>query len=38
VEASADPLEVVGEVRPDYTIDNIGEIRGLPPFADSSAK
>lgn len=38
VEASADPPEVEGSVRPDYAIDTMGEIRGLPPFANSSAK
>ncbi len=38
VEASADPPDVVGGVRPDHTIDDISEIRDLPPFADSSPK
>ncbi len=38
VEASADPLEVVGTVRPDYTIDRISELRDLPPFADGGPK
>ena len=38
VEASTDPPEVEGSVQPDYTIDSVGEIRGLPPFADSSPK
>lgn len=38
VEASADPPEVEGSVRPDYSVDSLGEIRGLPPFADSSPK
>jgi HAD superfamily hydrolase (TIGR01549 family) len=36
VEAASDPPEVEGNVRPDYTVDSIGEIRGLPPFADSN--
>ena len=38
VEAGADPPEVEGSVRPDYTVDSVGEIRGLPPFADSGPK
>jgi FMN phosphatase YigB (HAD superfamily) len=38
VEAGSDPPEVEGSARPDYTIDSLGEIRGLPPFADSSLK
>jgi len=38
VEPSADPPEVYGSVRPDYAIDTLSDIRGLPPFADSSAK
>jgi len=38
VEASTDPPDVEGSVRPDYTIDSVGEIRSLPPFADSSPK
>jgi hypothetical protein len=38
VEASTDPPEVEGSVRPDYTIDSISEIRGLPPFADGGPK
>ena len=38
VEAATDPPEVEGSVRPDYTIDTISEIRGLPPFADSGPK
>ena len=38
VEASTDPPEVEGSVRPDYTIDIISEIRGLPPFADGGPK
>lgn len=46
VEAGSDPPEMEGSgqtaarlgARPDYTIDSVGEIRGLPPFADSSPK
>lgn len=38
VEASTDPPEVEGAVRPDYTIDSVAQIRGLPPFADGSPK
>ena len=38
VEASADPLEVVGSVQPDYAIDGIRELRDLPPFLDSGPK
>ncbi len=38
VEASADPLEVVGTVRPDDTIDRISELRDLPPFAAGGPK
>jgi len=38
VEASADPPEVVGGARPDYTIDSVSEIPGLPLFANGSAK
>jgi len=38
VEAGTDPPEVEGSVRPDYTIDSVGEIRGLSPFTDSSPK
>ena len=38
VEASTDPPEVEGSVRPDYTIDSISEIRGLPPFAAGGPK
>jgi HAD superfamily hydrolase (TIGR01662 family) len=38
VEASADPPEVVGEVQPDYTVDSIGELRGLPLFGDGAPK
>lgn len=38
VEASADPPEIEGDVQPDYTIDNIGEMRDLPPFAEGAPK
>ncbi len=38
VEAGADPPEVEGGPRPDYTIDSIEEIKDLPPFADSGSK
>ena len=38
VEASTDPPEVEGSARPDYTIDSISEIRGLPPFAAGGPK
>ena len=38
VEASADPPEIEGDVRPDFTIERVEEIRDLPPFADGSPK
>ncbi len=38
VEAAEDPPGVEGSAQPDYTIDTIGEMRGLPPFADSNPK
>jgi HAD superfamily hydrolase (TIGR01549 family) len=38
VEEGADPPQVEGSARPDYTIDSVGEIRGLPPFVDGSSK
>jgi hypothetical protein len=38
VEASADPTEVVGGVRPDYVIDSVTEIPDLPLFAQGTAK
>lgn len=38
VEASADPPEVYGDAVPDYTIDGIGEMRDLPPFAEGAPK
>jgi hypothetical protein len=38
VEAAEDPPGMEGSVQPDYTIDSVGEIRSLPPFADSRSK
>lgn len=38
VEAGADPPEVEGGALPDYTIETISEITGLPPFAESGPK
>lgn len=38
VEASADPPELIGSARPDYTIDSIREIRNLPLFAADGSK
>jgi HAD superfamily hydrolase (TIGR01549 family) len=38
VEASADPPEIEGDARPDYTIDTISQMLELPPFADGSVK
>lgn len=38
VEASTDPPELDGGVQPDYTIDTVGQIRDLPPFADGAPK
>ena len=38
VEASTDPPEIEGGVRPDYTIDRIGDLRDLPPFRDGGPK
>ena len=37
-EVSADPTEAEGGLSPDYTIDAISEIRGLPPFVDGGPK
>jgi putative hydrolase of the HAD superfamily len=37
VEATTDEPET-GPIVPDYTIDNIGDLRGLPPLASPSAK